>query len=372
MSGAVTILWAAAVDEAFALAQEAARESDAAILTTTAQALAGDVAATRARGAVVAITSGGADAAHAFDLGVDEVLRVEHVTRRVVETTIRSACARAESRLRRRVRPELALADVAQGLALLTAAVDQQLGPPLLAASDACLALRQEFDRLVVTADRLQQWAALVAPTGEMEAVARLRAQHPANSVHQKLHDMRVSLVRAEALIALLREVSTADTSGGGADVSSVIAQFRDLVAPHVSAWASLHVYAEGECVSHVPRPAFVCILSALIGRALTAIRASRTVPGAIEIRASASSNREHMLLVEVFDSGDVERASHAEGADAASSGDALLDSVREHARQLGGELLVEADGSGTSVQLLLPLARASGGMPRAGAAALR
>jgi hypothetical protein len=37
---------------------------------------------------------------------------------------------------------------------------------------------------------------------------------------------------------------------------------------------------------------------------------------------------------------------------------------VREHARHLGGELLVEADGSGTTVRLLVPIASDTRGRP--------
>ncbi len=357
MSGVVTIFWAAAGDEILALAQEAAREAGAVVVETAMAALPAGVTAALDQGAVIVVTAGGPDATQAFGLGVDEVLTAAHVSRRVLDTTIRAACARAESRLRRRVRPESALADVTQGLALLTAAIDQQLGPPLLAASDACLALRQEFDRLVVTADRLQQWAALVAPTVEMEAVARMRAQYPSNSVHQKLHDVRVSLVRAETLIGLLRDVSTAETRGGCVDVSSVVAQLRDLVWPHVGAWASLHVYSEGECIAQVPRPVFVCIIAALIGRAVTAIRTSGRVPGEIEIRSSEKSDYENTVLVEIFDSGDPEMTFGPEvgRAQERAMADALLENIRDHARQFGGELLVQSDVSGTSIRLLMP-----------------
>jgi signal transduction histidine kinase len=361
MSGAATILWTAVVDEVFAVAQKAAREADTAILEMTIEALPENVAIGLDRGAVIAVTACGAEATHAFGLGVDEVLTVGQITPRVLETTIRAARARAESRLGQPAHSQVALADVTQGLALLTAALDQQLSPPLLAASDACLALRQEFDHLVLTTDRLQQWAALIAPTGEMEAVARQRAQCVRSSVHRKLHDVRNSLVRAETLISLLRDVSAVEARRGCVDVSSVVGQLRDLVLPHVGAWATLHIYSDGECVAQMPRPVFVCIVSALIARAVTAIRGSRSVAGEIEIRISEKSEQEATVLVEIFDNGEPELSFGPEvgrGSQRSlpsSTDDGLLSSIREHARQFGGELLVQGDAAGTTVRLFVP-----------------
>jgi hypothetical protein len=359
MSGATTILWTGAVDEAFAVAQIVAGETGAAILTIPSEALPAGAAIALESGAVIAVTADGAEATRAFALGVDEVLTAMQITRRVVETTIRAARARAESRLGQPAASQGALADVTQGLALLTAALDQQLSPPLLAASDACLALRQEFDHLVLTTDRLQQWAALIAPTGEMEAVARQRAQCARSSVHRKLHDVRTSLVRAETLISLLRDVSAVESRCGCVDVSGVVGQLHDLVLPHVGAWASLHVFSEVDCVAQMPRPVFVCIVSALIARAVTAIRGSRNVRGEIEIRVAEKPDREDMIVVEIFDNGDPERALGPEpghpNLSSLTPTDGLLSSIREHARQFGGELLVQAEQGGTTVRLFVP-----------------
>jgi hypothetical protein len=193
-----------------------------------------------------------------------------------------------------------------------------------------------------------------------MEAVARQRAQCARSSVHRKLHDVRNSLVRAETLIGLLRDVSAVEARRGCVDVSLVVGQLCELVLPHVGAWAALRVHSDGECVAQMPRPVFACIVSALIARAVTAIR-GRHVAGEIEIRISETSEQEDTVLVEVFDNGEPElafapEAGHESHRRLPSSGeDGLLSSIREHTRQFGGELLVHGDATGTTVRLLVP-----------------
>jgi hypothetical protein len=355
--GVVTIVWSGATDETFTAVQRSARSEGATLLATTIEALPACVALALERGGVVAITTGGTDSTYAFRLGVDDVLTVDQIRAGVVEGAVRSARARAQSRLVHRVRSPVVLGDVTQGLTLLTAALDQQLSPPLLAASDACLALRAEFDRLALTVNRLEEWAALVAPTGVLETIAQLRAQANPGAVHRKLHEVHTSLVRAEALIGLLRDVSTNEGRGGVA-VSVVVAQLRELLLPHVSTWATMRAIIEGECVARLPRPAFVCMMSALIARSVSAIRSSGRVPGEIEIHVSEKSERESTVLVEIFDTGDPELAFGPEvrpGLVDVQTPNTLLSSIRERARQFGGELLVQSDLGGTTVRLLLP-----------------
>jgi hypothetical protein len=358
MSGAVTVLWTAAVDDVFAVINKDAEAAEATVICMTIDALPASVALALGRGAVIAVTTGGADATYAFRLGVDDVLTADKITRRVFEATLRAARARAQSRLGS-VRSPVALADVTQGLALLTAALDQQVSAPLLAASGVCLALRADFDRLALTADRLERWAALVAPQAEMAAIAQVRAQLAPTSVHRKLHEVHVSLVRAETMVALLRDVSAVEAQRGCVAVSSVVAQLRELLLPHVESWASLRVFSDGECVAKMPRPAFVCIVSALVARAMAAIQSSGKPSGAIEIRVSEQPEQESTVLLEIFDNGDPEFDFGPEAGRSGSAGsypaDGLLGSIREHARGFGGEILVQSDAEGTTVQLLMP-----------------
>jgi signal transduction histidine kinase len=66
--------------------------------------------------------------------------------------------------------------------------------------------------------------------------------------------------------------------------------------------------------------------------------------------------DREATVVVEVIDDGDPEPAFGPEAgrAGGARAGDGLLGSIRERARQFGGELLVQSDATGTAVRLLM------------------
>ncbi len=291
---------------------------------------------------------------------MDAVVLVGEMTERGRRAIIGEARTRGRARLRHALPAARvhALADVSEGLGLLTTVLRDELGDRVFAASAECSGLREEVHLLIEMVNALVGWVALIAPTSQLKYLAAALPPVALDSVTGKLGRMEASIQQAEAHVQLLCDVCASEDRGGEVHASSVARLLHEPLVRHVVPWGELRLAADGDCIAAVPRPVFVCMLSALVAHAAKAARRGPRSPGLIDVRVVAADH-EATVVVEVFYSGPREASFGpdvlASGGVASNDAAPVLSSLREHARQYGGDLLVEDDELGMTARLLLP-----------------
>jgi hypothetical protein len=356
MVDTVTILWAA-TGEGLSLVRAVARGEGATVMAASIETLPSCAAAASQRGGVVAVMAGASDATFAYRAGVDVVLMDGAVTERSLAASIAEARERGRARMRRAGRSEPLLADVGEAMAVLRELLRCEVERPMINASVECSGLHDEVDGLLRIIDVLAEWAALVAPASKLESVARAIPASAPGLVSGRLRRIQASILTAEQHLEVLRDLCSLEGDSGCVNVTTVARLLSEPLARHCTP-VVLRVMAHDDCVARVPRPVFVCMLLALIEHARQAVRESPGTPGSIEVRV-ASADQEDTVVVDVFYTGEKEALFgpdvFASGGYASVEAGGGLVSLRERARQHGGELLLEEDEAGMTARLLMP-----------------
>jgi signal transduction histidine kinase len=363
--GSPIIFWTDAVESDRASLEEARNLYGAQVVHLTADALARHALGAISRGPVVCVVVSDKEAGHALGLGVDEVLRVGEVTREALASAISRASARAAVRASPEYRHALLDQDEEAAFAQLGAAFGERLETPLALASVDCAAVAEAMNCLIEVDDQFFAWTALVAPSEQLRNLVARRLTAPtAPELRGVLKRLRASIVRAESLVHLLRDLTKSGDSGSTVAVSPLLADIVDVMRPVISPWAEISVQADPDCIAAASRTTLVVVVGVLLSSALDSIRAASRGKGSVVVRVF---DEEDAVIIEVRDDGreipsdlrpDVLEAqfgtlTHRRG----------IPGLRDRVRRAGGEVLVDSGSTGSMVRVFLPSARIGDGI---------
>jgi C4-dicarboxylate-specific signal transduction histidine kinase len=244
------------------------------------------------------------------------------------------------------------------GLALLMRAVERQLGNPLNQAAITCNELAQELTKAVAVADGLMQQVRQGSPREELREWSKNVKQYARATLRAEslVSELREHVERGDAVLRLLGDLS-ADSA---VDAEYLLRQLVHLLRADVDENISLEIVTNGPCIVAMARPAFLCIICAVVENALENIRAANG-RGRLELRASKIDTE---VLIEVTDDG-VPNATDLRTSIVdtffTDPRTERLRKVREQLRGMNAEMTVDPDEAGTVVSLYLPTSAESG-----------
>ncbi|HEY5147315.1 MAG TPA: ATP-binding protein, partial [Polyangiaceae bacterium] len=363
--GSPIIFWTDAVESDRASLEEARNLYGAQVVHVTADALARHALGAISRGPVVCIVVSDKEAGHALGLGVDEVLRAGEVTREALAGAISRAGARAAVRASPEYRHALLDQDEEAAFAQLGAAFGERLETPLALASVDCAAVAEAMNCLIEVDDQFFAWTALVAPSEQLRNLVARRLTAPtAPELRGVLKRLRASIVRAESLVHLLRDLTKSGESGSTVAVSPLLADIVDVMRPVISPWAEISVQADPDCIAAASRTTLVVVVGVLLSSALDSIRAASRGKGSVLVRVF---DEEDAVIIEVKDDGREIPSDLRPDVLEAQFGTLIhrrgIPGLRDRVRRAGGEVLVDSGSTGSMVRVFLPSARIGDGI---------
>jgi signal transduction histidine kinase len=358
--GTPIIFWTSAVESDRLSLEEARKLYGAQIIQLNADALARHALGAISRGPVVCIVASDKEAGHALGLGVDEVLRVGEVSPEALADAILRASARAAVRASPEYRHALLDQDEEAAFAQLGAAFGERLETPLALAAVDCAAVAEAMNCLIEVDDQFFAWTALVAPSEQLRNLVARRLTAPtAPELRGVLKRLRASIVRAESLVHLLRDLTKSGDSGSAVAVSPLLADIVDVMRPVINPWAEISIHADPDCLAGASRTTLVVVLGVLLSNALDSIRAASRGKGSVVVRVF---EEEDAVIIEVRDDGreiptDL-RPDVLETQFGALTHRKGIPGLRDRVRRAGGDVLVDSGAMGSMVRVFLPSAR--------------
>lgn len=300
----------------------------------------------RVQGPVIAVVPTDDAAGRALRAGADEILRVVDATPEVIDRAVARAQSGTNLQLARRLIPRLDDAEP-KAFTLLMRALCRQLGDSLTRAWGEYESIAQQVDSVIELNKQLAGWAALAAPPAALVQLRNQVSRVFSNDLPNMLQTASGSLHRAETLlenVQLLAEPAQETP----VDMVIVLEELVELLREELRPWTDLRVKASEPCIGYLPSGFVACLVTAIIANAVESFRG--TTPqwnGRIELRAESSDG---IASIEVHDNGpslpfDLDSATRDHHPRAGG-----LVAIRERARALGGELLVESDESGAGM----------------------
>jgi hypothetical protein len=332
--------------------------------------LARELAPSISHGPVVVVVGSSKDAATAFSLGADEVVRVVH-SMSLRKGTIGGAIERARARARWRRAAALDSspatgADESSGDAFLIRVLERRLGVPLDAATTRCKGLADELKGAVAVADRLMQRVQLGAKPqglkrwrGDVKDYARATLKAEALAV-----ELEEQVGRTHGVVKALDDLSL-KTPTSETDTASALNQFAEFVRDGLPEGATLHVDAPHPCIVGVPRQTVIGMLCNAIESALYNMMEAEC---ARRISLRAWLKDAATVVVEVTDDGAPALALFHASPDDPSFSDSRatwLRHLHKRARRAGGEMTVENHDGINILSLYLPAAQETTAQPQ-------
>jgi hypothetical protein len=361
MAPPVTIVWTHVTAEERAVLAALGREDGHTVVHLPLAALPPHMTALLAKGAVVFVAANDREASAALALGIDEVLRMGEVDERGLASAVHRARLRAEVRTTRDLGGRGLRGEHRSALSLVAAALGNELTGTLMIASTSSEVLWSALQSVLQTTDEICGWARDSAPLEPLRRLVALRSAAPSSDMLlAAVEQSREAIDRAMHLVRTLREVSY-DAGGRATRADLLITELLKILQSYLSSRAALSLEILGPSVAAVSRSELTCLLLAVLAAAVDAITLRGRAPGRIEILVG---RHEGCTLVEVHHDGaaiasDLQRSllhPYFEAGKAQATSDADLRAVRERARQLGGDLLVDSDHDWTTVRLILPV----------------
>jgi len=317
-------------------------------------ALGREIVASMVQGAVVVVVSSRKDASVALSLGADEIVRVaQSVTLR--KSTIESAIARARTRSgARAASPSAALAaEICPALGILMRAVEPRHGRPLDAAATACAELADELARVVALADGFVQRVKLgVEREGLKGWFSEVKDYaHATLRVEALSKALRAEVQRSDAVLKWLGNLP--DSSSYETDSSPLLHRLVELVRSDLPPHLACEFVREAPCIVGVPRATLISLVCEALAIGLENLAGS--VAGQVTLRTSTT---EREVVIEVADDGapgSMDLRPTVLDLVFSDGRAARLRTLREQARRLGGELLVDGDEAGNVISIYLP-----------------
>ncbi len=360
MVGLLTIFWSELADEELMLLREVTaapadlgveqihlrRVSDAELARVVTPAIDW--------GAVVLIAADDRAASRGLALGVDEVVRMGSVTESFVQAAVDRALDRAAGRSQRAAQRRTRDAST---FSLLAAALGNELGASLTVASTCCEVLSSGLPSMMRASDEMLDWAMTSAPIERVRRLVAVCSAGPdATALSATADDASRSVARAMSIVKTLRELSF-DRGTQTVALDESLTEFADMLRAYVSSWARLTVCAESGAVAAVSRSELTWMMATLLASALEDIRVTHTQradgqhpPPLGKITVTAKDEHE-CVLVEVTHDGSPSNTS----LDRSELQSEELLAVRDQARGVGGELLVDQGPKSVTVRLMLP-----------------
>jgi signal transduction histidine kinase len=316
--------------------------------------LAKHALAAAARGAVLFIAHNDREAGQALSFGIDETLRAGEITVELLSSAIERAQTRAIARSSPEYLQALLDQDDDVAFATLGATLCERLENPLTLAAADCAAITQALNCLVDIDDQFVAWTALVAPPEQLRNLVARRLTVPTSpELKEVLKRLRVSIGRAESLVRLMRNLTGPTDVKDRVTVGPLLMDVADVMRQLISPWADVSIHADATCVAATSRTTLVVIFGTLLARAIDSIRMTGRGKGTIEVRVF---EEEAAVIIEIRDDGrEILSDLRPKLLDDPPSSRASLLGIRDRARRAGGDLLVDSDGSGTTVRVFLP-----------------
>jgi signal transduction histidine kinase len=363
------IIWAASRAPSPAerrVISQAALAVGASVRVISSSALGSEIVSAIVQGPVVVVVDSRKDAAAALRLGADETVRLASAAegppapptkprQGLRKRRLQDAIERALGRPRARTRRVAHVGREYPGLSLLIRVVERRLGSPLNQAALKCNELAQELTKTVAVADGLMQRVREGSAREELRGWSKDVKQYAEATLRAEalVSELREQVERGDAIIRLLGDLSV-ESSVADTDAEYLLRNLAELLRADVDQNMSLVVETNGPCLVAMDRPAFLCIVCAVVENALENIRAANG-RGRLELRASKIDAE---VLIEVADDG-VPNATDLRTSIVdtlvTDPRTAKLREVRERLRAMDGELTVDADEAGTVVSLYLP-----------------
>ena len=355
----LTLVWTEASTSDEALIQELAPAGGAELLHVERQGVSSALLAAIAKGGVIYVAIDANDASRALALGVDEVVRVGHMSRASINRALDRAAMRAEARVARTVLGGSGPEDIGAVLSLVASVLGHEMNTPLAIALLNCDALSEGIPAMLDDQERLIGWATLSAPQPEFRLLMTRLAQQPSPSeLGVILSDLRAAVDRATKVSRLLMRLSKEQRGIHKVSAASTIEDVHELLRSGLRTRADIDVDVAGPCFVRVGQPTLGMFIAALLAHALESVRSLPRGSARIGLKAS---EQEDAILIEISHNG--RRAS----ADLRPSllepyfasnrvvGDLTVEGLQRRARLLGGELLVLSEAKTTTLRLVLP-----------------
>ena len=357
MVSRVTIVWTAATDGDRESFEDATRQIEGLTVTkSTPTALPTCIPVETRMGAVVVVTASSRDATRALELGADEVLRAGDVTPDRLRAAIDLAVTRAQARTAQRHGAGSVDVD-GSAFTLFAQAMSRELAQPLHAARMNLTHLADAIPTVSEVADRLVGWAALVGGTEELRNLVALRATAaPSTDLRDTLDDVQICLDALDRTLTAFRAVA-ANEARSVTDAGEQLAAVLDLVRGQLQQWAEVRTEAAEPGLIVGCTPTFLSwVVGTMLGRAVLVLRASKR-RGIVALRAF---QREGVVVLEV-EATATETAEELAGVagvpDAGARAGRDLEAIRTALREIGGELLIDADPAWLLARAFLPMA---------------
>jgi len=326
MSAPITVLWLVDEPDVPIVSDERCRH------VVSDPALAGSaIAGLLARGPVLAVVSSEEEGERAIGLGADEVILASEVT----GVRLDKALDRTQARARARMQRDLFLIDLVRkddtsALALLAAALGEEVGEPLARATEESQDLAAKMSEGDASAERMRAIAQRVGQVTEV--VERMRE--------------------------LVNTAPTDEVVDFAAVVRDVTHSLESVVRPV----ATLEVrIVERKCQVGLPRWQAAMVVASLIANAVESVAerggGDRKIAVSVAVQDAAA-------VLEVADDGigmDDEQRAYAADPFYTTGGKGHLGLgltlVSARVRRAGGEIMIESDqGVGTTVRVFVPL----------------
>jgi len=360
----ITVLWTELAEGELSVVEQAAEGAGASLVRVEPDTVAAHAFAGLAVGAVVAMARSAREASRLLGMGADEVVRVDDVSRETMDGAIARATARAAGRLSREVH-RAAHDDVEPALSQLVCALEHQLSGSLGKAALDLELLATSLPTLLAVGDELVASASRPGGSSEdmKELVARRRALPESSELRRALAHVRESMGRVESTSATMRGLSS--EAGVSAEaIGVIVTQTADILRPRLPSGIALSVKTQGPCRAHAPALTVALTVTALVARAVEALRAksaaNRTAEGARATIAVRVSEQLGAVVVAVEDTAGGEdtdlRPSQLEAYWATTpTPRTRLVRLRDRVRRCGGDLVVESEPSSTTVRVYFP-----------------
>jgi hypothetical protein len=351
--GKLTILWIELADGDEAVLRRAADLHRADVVAVKRYSLASQTFAAVALGPVLFVARTAREASLALRTGVDEVVRAGELTDDGLAASIERARARAEGRATHDLRRSLFHDDGELAFATLTSALGRRAVRPLEAAAEDCRHLLASIPPLVGLMDRVLEDFVIAHPVEQTRPLVSRRVALPRSAeLQQRLAAMETSLTQAAATVRSMEHL-------GGAfalqptPIAPLIAQLVDTMRVELEPWATVDLRTDGPCATFVAPVGVALILVLALTSALDSIRASGTDPGHIGVFVTEV---EEAVVLDVRDNGRHPSRLLESHLDTRRNSGISLFRLRDRLRSCGGDLLVDADETGTLVRAMLPV----------------
>jgi signal transduction histidine kinase len=348
-AGGVTVVWTRATEDDLRALQDAETASGSRSRHAESATLDFWIVEARSRGAVIALVANDNEAGRALRAGADSVLRTGEATPDAIAEAIRLGREMASARM-----PKSSGAGTVDleptAFSLLMRALCRQVADSLTSAWSNYESISQHLRDVRDLQAKLEEWAALAAPTQEFRQLHGRASLLFKEDVRAMLETASGSLHRAETILESA-QILSAPKSAAQVDVNLILEELVELLRSEVSTRATLRFRGSSPCSVRLPVTFLVCLVTTIIAGILDDFRAASQWDGRIEIRAAANDG---IVIIEVQDNGPalVEDLDTCSTLLATRGGH--LARVRDRIRAAGGEMLVESAEAGTIARVYL------------------